>query len=233
MGGKSKSKTTQSQQFSNTSSTTLNDNFKQLQDSILGQAQQANAGFDVNKYNTTNNSYLGMVNDTIGGKYLDPANNPTLKGYVDAAINPLRDSLAATSLKIGDASQLAGAYGGSRQQVLSDQALKDFNTQATDAASKIYYTDYNTERQNQINAGAMLGQVADNASAALNPAKNLAAIASLFAPYNSTTNSSGNSSGESTTVQQQSMLQNIAMLMTAFGAMNAGGGGGGAAAAAA
>lgn len=224
MGGKSKSKTTTNQQTtsqqSSTSGTALNDNFKQLQDSILGQAKNITGGFNTTGFQQANDKYLGMVNDTIGGKYLDPANNPTLKGYVDAAVNPFRDKLYDTSLSIGDASQQAGAYGGARQQVLSDQALKDFNTAATDAASSIYYKDYATERQNQLGAGGLLQQVAANQNSALDPVKSLAAIASLFAPYNSTTTSSGTASGTSdstsTTVQQQSMLQNIAMLATAF-----------------
>lgn len=225
MGGKSKSKTTQSQQTTSqqasTSSTALNDNFKSLQDRILGQAQTAVGNINTTGFTNANNNYLGMLNDTISGKYLNPANNPTLRGYVDAAINPLREGLSKTALSIGDASQLAGAYGGARQQVLSDEALRKFNQDALDATSKIYYTDYANERANQMAAGSGLGQVAANSNASLDPIKSLAAIASLFAPYNSTTNSSGTASGtansESTTVQQQSTLQNIAMLATAFG----------------
>lgn len=216
MGGKSKSTTTQNQSQQSTSSTTLNPQFQALQDSILGQAKQIAGGFNSQGFTSANDNYLKLVGDTINGNYLDPAKNPTLGGYVNAAISPLRDTLAQTSLKIGDASQLAGAYGGSRQQVLSDQALKDFNTAATDAASKIYYQDYATERANQLAAGGLLQQVAANSNAALDPTVKLASIASLFAPYNATTNASGTSQGTSTTVQQQSMLQNIAMLATAF-----------------
>lgn len=216
MGGKSKSTTTQNQQQSSTSATTLNTGFQQLQDKILGQAQQITSGFKLPEYQTANDNYLKMVGDTINGSYLDPAKNPTLKAYTDAAINPLRDQLYQNSLKIGDASQLAGAYGGGRQQVLSDAALRQFNNDALDATSKIYYTDYNNERQNQLAAGTLLQQIAANQNAALDPTKSLASIISLFAPYNATTNSSGTASGTSTTVQQQSMLQNIVMLATAF-----------------
>ena len=217
MGGKSKSSTKTEQTQQQTSATTLNPQFQQIQDQILGQAQQATAGFDASKITTGANNYADLANKTISGGFLDPANNPTLKGYVDAAINPLREQLHSNVLSIGDAAQQQGAYGGSRQGVVEGTALRGFNADAIDAASKIYYNDYATERGYQNAGGAMLTGASDAASSALNPTKNLAAIASLFAPYNATTNASGTSTGSSNTVSQQSMLQNIAMLASAFG----------------
>lgn len=93
---------------------------------------------------------------TARGDFLDPATNPWIRGAVDAAQRPLREQLDQNILQIGDAAQLAGAYGGDRERLLRGQALGDFNQSALDVANDIYYQNYVNERNLQQNAPSLL-----------------------------------------------------------------------------
>lgn len=99
------------------------------------------------------------------GDFLDPASNPFITGAVEAAQRPLRDQLDQNILQIGDAAQLAGAYGGDRERLLRGQALGDFNQSALDIATQTYAQNYANERQLQQNAGNLIG-IADALSMA-------------------------------------------------------------------
>lgn len=95
--------------------------------------------------------------DTAMGKYLSPDSNPYLAGAVTAANAGIRDDLTRRLLpSIQDQSISQGAFGGAGNGVQNALAMSDYDRQALDAAQKIYYQNYASERQNQLNAGQTL-----------------------------------------------------------------------------
>jgi hypothetical protein len=124
-----------------------NQNQIQAQSSTLAQAAPSGTGADAMR---------NIAMKSLNGGYLDPTQNAPLQAAIQAGIDPLRKQLHQNVMSIGDAAQAQGAYGGSRQGVVEGTALGDFNSHATDLAAGMNYQDYATERQNQLNAGALL-----------------------------------------------------------------------------
>lgn len=114
-----------------------------------------------------------LATDELAGKYLDPATNPYITGAVNAALNPIQQTLNKNILSISDAAQAAGAYGGDRSQLLKSTALNDWQTNSADTSANIYYQNYVNERNLQQGAGGLLSQAN---TLALEPAKILSSI---------------------------------------------------------
>ena len=102
---------------------------------------------------------INLGQDTAAGKYLDPSTNPYLRAATDAAIRPITQNFNENILpQIGGAAQDAGAYFGSQQLKLKNQAARDYLQQVGDTSAQIYANQYQQERQLQQQAPALIGQ---------------------------------------------------------------------------
>lgn len=91
--------------------------------------------------------------NAASGMYLDPATNPTLTGMVDASMRPITEQLTRQILPgIDQNAIMDNAFGGDRVALARGQAVGDWAEASGDIASKIYYDNYNRERQIQLMA---------------------------------------------------------------------------------
>lgn len=109
--------------------------------------------------------FINMAQATARGDFLDPKSNPFLASAAQAMIRPVQQTLTEKALpNVKDAAIAAGAYGGARQDVQENQALRDFDTAALDSTSRLYASNYEAERQRQMMAGQLLAQGYDLAA---------------------------------------------------------------------
>lgn len=102
---------------------------------------------------------------TIAGDYLDPANNPTLNAYIDAANRPIIEQFNEQIIPgIGSAAVQGGAYGGSRQAILEGLASEGLAESMTDTANRIYNQEYGRERGFQREASNLQDEYNRNAA---------------------------------------------------------------------
>lgn len=135
-----------------------------------GQVQQ---GLDMLQNNVTSGTvgqgskdFLDMAQATARGDYLSPDSNPFIKQTAEAAMRPITENLMQKALPgVRDASIAQGAYGGSRQDLQENQAITNWQRDASDATSRIYASNYAQERQNQMASGDLLAQGYDLARA--------------------------------------------------------------------
>jgi hypothetical protein len=100
---------------------------------------------------------LGL--DTVSGKYLTAESNPYLKGAVDTALSDVSNKYTREVLPgLGSAAIQGGAYGGGRQGVVNSLAAGEFSREANEAATNIYATNYENERNRQMQAPSLFGQ---------------------------------------------------------------------------
>lgn len=94
---------------------------------------------------------LGQVQDTAGGKYLDPSTNPYLRATYDQAAMGLTDQYkTATAPGITADALRAGAFGGSAATEYADQARYGMGQNLANLGTDIYGGNYQAERQNQL-----------------------------------------------------------------------------------
>lgn len=104
---------------------------------------------------------------TARGDFLTPESNPYLRSAVDAALTPMVQNYQARVVpQIRDSALASGYYGGSRHGVADALAIRDLNKQMADTSAQMYAQNYQTERQNQLNAPAL---IQDATTAALLP----------------------------------------------------------------
>lgn len=109
---------------------------------------------------------INLGQRTAQGAFLDPATNPFLKATADAAVGRVREGLLEKALpQIKDAAIAGGAYGGARQDLSEEGAVRDFGRSALDSTTALYGQNYAQERDRQMQAGQVLGQGYDLASA--------------------------------------------------------------------
>jgi hypothetical protein len=109
---------------------------------------------------------INMGQATARGDYLRPETNPFLQSNVDTAIGRVREGLLERALpQISDAAIAGGAYGGARQDLSQENAVRDFGRTAAETASQMYGQNYAAERDRQMQAGNVLSQGYDLASA--------------------------------------------------------------------
>jgi hypothetical protein len=93
--------------------------------------------------NSITGKTMGVLGDTISGKYLDPNSNPYLKASV-------QDALGMAG------STFAGQYGGAAGQNLGNSGYQEALARGLGAtATNAYANAYGAERQNQLNAMQM------------------------------------------------------------------------------
>jgi hypothetical protein len=125
-----------------------NENQQRAVQMLLDFAPQAGQGADAVRQ-------LGL--DTVAGKYLSHESNPYLSGAVDAALNQTARQFNRQILPgLGDAAQQAGAYGGDRQGIATGVAASDWQRDAGDLATNIYFQNYSQERNRQMQGAGLL-----------------------------------------------------------------------------
>lgn len=88
------------------------------------------------------------------GNVWDPANNPALKGAVDAAVRPVTEQYNETVMPAirGGAMQAGQQFGGSRRGVAEGLAARDYTRNVGDTASKVVNDNYQTNVNAQLRA---------------------------------------------------------------------------------
>lgn len=110
---------------------------------------------------------INMGQATARGDFLNPDTNPFLRATADAAVGRAREGLLEQALPvISDQAIAQGAYGGARQDLSQERAVRDFGRSALDATTGLYGQNYQAERGRQMQAPVVLGQGYDLASAA-------------------------------------------------------------------
>jgi hypothetical protein len=100
---------------------------------------------------------LGL--DTVSGKYLNPETNPYLKAAADAAAGDVSRNYARNVLpNMGSAAIRGGAYGGSRQGIQEGLAAGEYAREASEATNNMYYQNYASERDRQMQSGNLFNQ---------------------------------------------------------------------------
>lgn len=94
---------------------------------------------------------LGQVQASARGDYLDPSSNPWLQKTYDAAARGVTDQYQnSVSPGITADALRAGAFGGSAQSELQNQARYGLGQNLDELATGIYGGNYQNERQNQL-----------------------------------------------------------------------------------
>ena len=103
---------------------------------------------------------LGLTQDTLSGKYLDPATNPWLTATYNAAAQPLTENYQSTVApsEMTGAIQ-SGAFGGSSDAEARALNQYQFGGQLQNLATNLYGQNYQTERQNQLGTLSNLGAI--------------------------------------------------------------------------
>lgn len=104
------------------------------------------------------NDLRNLGTATARGDFLHAESNPYLQGAIEAAQRPLQKQLTSNIMAANDAAQVAGAYGGSRGELLKAKAITGFNEVSMDTAAKMLAENYQFERGMQQNAGNLLAQ---------------------------------------------------------------------------
>ena len=88
---------------------------------------------------------------TLGGEYLYPQSNPFLEDlYNTAAKSVLHQYQLGVVPQLNAAASRAGAYGGSSHRLLQAEAAKNLTETLADMAVKMYGSNYERERANQL-----------------------------------------------------------------------------------
>lgn len=124
----------------------------------------------------------GLAEQLISGETLDPSRAPGFQGVLSSAIQPLLDQFSEVIVpQITSSAINSGAYGGSRNGIALSSAADDLQENILDTSSQLAYTNYNAERERQLNAGSLLGQAFTLDSTPIDYANNLGAQRREFA----------------------------------------------------
>jgi hypothetical protein len=100
---------------------------------------------------------INLGQRTARGDFLSPDSNPFIRQVAEASLRPITEQLQQNVLPgITDQSISQGAYGGARQDLSQERAVKDWSQTGADATSRIYANNYANERQLQQGAPGML-----------------------------------------------------------------------------
>ncbi|MEM5795993.1 MAG: Hint domain-containing protein [Bacillota bacterium] len=102
--------------------------------------------------NINNLTNTAALNDTISGKYVDPASNPYLRKYYDAAASNIDKSYGENYDAIDSKFGKSSFWGGSQHQKSMQNMANQEQQAKSDLATNIYGGAYNQERTNQMNA---------------------------------------------------------------------------------
>lgn len=104
-------------------------------------------------------TFTRNATDAASGKFLDPATNPTLKGTVDAATQPILENLMRSILPGIKAQQVGmNAFGADRSRLREGQAIGDSTEAALRISNEIFGQNYDKERAIQLAAPQLFQQ---------------------------------------------------------------------------
>jgi hypothetical protein len=117
-----------------------------------------------------------FLQDTLGGKFLDPESNPNLQKTIDIMGRKTRENFADMAGNVNTLFNKNSFWGGSAHQNSLEKAADKANENYSDSLASLFSDNYNRERANQFTAQgalqsaaqAMLGagntayQIADN-----------------------------------------------------------------------
>jgi hypothetical protein len=104
----------------------------------------------------------GYANDLLSGKYLDPDSNPWIKEAVDASMTQSTRNFNRNILPNMRSSAIGqGAYGGSREGVMTAVEAAETRRNQADTAANIYATNYENERGRMAQAPSLYGAAND------------------------------------------------------------------------
>ena len=93
--------------------------------------------------------------------FLTPEANPNIQGFVEASIRPVTEQYQEQVLpSIQTAAQQNGAYGGIRQNLVTQQAGQDYLNTIGDISQRTYFDAYNRNLGAQLQALGMAPQMA-------------------------------------------------------------------------
>jgi hypothetical protein len=212
--GKSKSTSQSQSQGTQTQQTRLDNPFMyNLGVNLLEQADARRNTADKSQV-VAGADILGReANKTLSGSYLSPDSNPFIKDVVSAFQTRGGESLAKGLNTIGDLYGQGGAFGGARQGIAEGEAVRGYATDTAALAAQLYADNYTRERNNMLNAGTQLAQVAAlNDNAAYGDLGTIAQLLTSLAPYYSTSTGTSNEKSSGSGTQTASALQGIATL---------------------
>ena len=124
---------------------------QKLTDTVAGTVPTMNA--NVNSWQPMVGQSQGHYSGVVGGKYLDPSNNPGLTSVLDRMRGDVSD-------EVNSQFELGGRYGsGAHTGVLTDRLA--------DAEGNVLYGNYNAERERQDAAASIAPQAQNQSLAAL------------------------------------------------------------------
>jgi hypothetical protein len=92
-----------------------------------------------------------MATNTLNGNYLDPSSNPWLQKTYDAAAGDVTRNFSGSVLPgINSTFALSGRYGSGAHQTAIGNAENALGQQLGNMGTQIYGTNYNNERNNQM-----------------------------------------------------------------------------------
>lgn len=102
---------------------------------------------------------IDLGQKTLRGDFLSPDSNPFIRAAAESAVGRVNEGLMQGALPaITDQSIASGAYGGARQDLSQERAVRDFGRSALDTTGQIYAQNYANERQLQQAAPGLIGQ---------------------------------------------------------------------------
>lgn len=112
---------------------------------------------------TQNNLATNAANASnfyTSGNIWDPANNPNLRGAIDASVRPIYENLTEKALPaIRNEAVTTGNFGSSRQGIAEGLATREASRAAGDTAAKIAQNEYETNVNAQLRALGLLPTV--------------------------------------------------------------------------
>ena len=102
---------------------------------------------------------MGMLNDTISGKYLNPSSNPYMQKMGNMITEQAKRALGGQANQMGAMFQKSGMGGGSGERMYKNKLISDTNQSLGNSLAGLYGQNYQTERGRQMQAIPMLSQM--------------------------------------------------------------------------
>lgn len=121
---------------------------------------QANQGAEQTAFNAIGQGQgvRTLADQLLSGQTLDPRTNPGFSGVVSAATRPAIESFSQDVVpQLTSQAIASGAYGGSRNGIALGLAADRLGQSLQDTTSNLAYSNFQAERQRQLQAPSLLG----------------------------------------------------------------------------
>lgn len=102
---------------------------------------------------------MGLLNDTISGKYLNPSSNPYMQKMGDMITQKAKLALGGQANQLGSMFQKSGMGMGSGERTYTNKLISDTNQSLGNSLAGLYGQNYESERGRQMQAIPMLSQM--------------------------------------------------------------------------